>query len=157
MTKTVESAANTYTETETKTPVRDNLIMEVLAVEFEINTLLTNSLQGNHTGAILQIGQKASTDSDTINNRDKVSSWRPGMENIAMEATETGTGGASQPLVEYRDYGSAGGGKGFLIASPSLFLGIKGSVQIAARTATCRILYRLVKVSTEELIGLLRE
>lgn len=155
LTKTVESATNTYTETETASAVRGNLVMEIMAIELEINTLLSNTLASAHSGAILQVNKKASTDSRTINDNAVLRSWRPGHEQVAMEATETGAAGSSQPLVSYQEY--APGRKGFLMASPTLRLGIKGTLQIAARTATGRILYRLVKVSDSELLGLLSE
>ena len=71
------------------------------------------------------------------------------------EATESGGGATSQDMMHTEDF--AQGGRGFLIATDNIRLWIISSGESATNTVYGRILYRIVKVSAEELIGLVSQ
>ena len=51
----------------------------------------------------------------------------------------------------------SGGGKGFLLATDSIFVGILGTSQSAALTANYKLLYRFVEVGLQEYIGIVQQ
>lgn len=156
-------AANgeTYAESETTLPIRisDRQVMEVLAVEFDhqqdpfASPATTDpDTQQKHS---LQITTRSKTVILGINEPDLIDKSIVNQESQYSEVTEAGGAGMSSENVVLHDF--AGSGKGFLVASQSLFLGIDTTTAANSRTSDARILYRLVKVTAEELIGLVQQ
>jgi len=67
------------------------------------------------------------------------------------------TSGATVDNEPYEFRYDTGGGKGFLIATDSIFANVLGSSQGNAVTAGFKILYRFVEVGLEEYIGIVQQ
>jgi len=67
------------------------------------------------------------------------------------------TSGATVDVEPYEFRYDTGGGKGFLIATDSIFANIQGSSQATPVTAGFKILYRFVEVGLEEYIGIVQQ
>lgn len=162
MTPVTESVVGTFTQTETQLPVRIDArqVMEILGVEYQVPPGNIASAGGTSTdefqNGMTQITKRsqsaeiALSDADCV---DKVKIWT--MDKFA-EATETGGAGFNGDEVIWHDFASSG--FGFLVASQSMFLAIDWTtVHTPVLTSQARLLYRLVKVSAEELIGLVSQ
>jgi len=158
MTPVSEAAAGTFIEQQTVMPVRiDNRqVLEILGVETEISGGSQSAVDADtEVEIVIQLTKRTQTARVALQDPDIVHLRSQLVAQQYAEATETGGGPYSYSKTRYTDYAS--GGKGFLVAAQSLFLGVVGSATIAVVTARCRFLYRLVKVSAEELIGLVQQ
>lgn len=149
----IESSTNTPSTPETAT------IMEILGVEHsllggDIIGILTSksvnirgSISGKSSGATPAIVE--------IDDPDCLSVETITVAQTAFEATETGAAGSAARRTIFTDY--AAGGKGFLYAGKTIYSQVDGSVSASVVTHKCRVLYRLVKVTATELVGLLAQ
>lgn len=148
----------TYQETETALPnfLASTEVLEVLMAEYEYQMAVLASAAATsgdeshigqvHISARTQAAILALSDPACI---DKV---RPNSETQYGEATETGGAGLHRETVVLHDF--AQGGKGFLVAASSLFLGCIGSTAQFTGIVRARLLVRVVKVTAQELIGM---
>lgn len=152
-----ESAANTYTEVEVQAPARLSAfeVLEILGVEFRMNPGGTVADADEDAVLIFQVTETTQTGNVNMNNPDLISQVKQQLRQEAFEATETGGAGWAIDQTMYVDY--AAGGNGFLSAAQSLFLGIQGTGHAAISSCSARLLYKIVKVSANELIGLVSQ
>lgn len=162
LSRATEAVAGTAVETETQTPVRrsESLVMEILMAEFEFS-----GGGCGDTDADVAIEEKASITTRTsgstpavarLNDSSLISLAKIRYNVEYGEATETGGGGWSENRITRNDYSSSG--YGFLCAANSLFLQVDGSTSCeGVLAADARILYRLVKVTANELVGLVEQ
>ncbi len=157
MTPAVETSINTFIETETQMPVRisDRQVIEVLGVETHVNSVLGSGDLDEQFGVELAITKTTQTAVQVLSNSNMVHRRFAGGFMEFAEATETGGGPGMIELTQFVDYAKSG--KGFLVAANALFLGIIGVAQNNTRRVDARILYRIVTVSAEELIGLVSQ
>lgn len=158
LTSVVESAINTFTESETKIPARIGArqVIEVLAIEFEFAQPVELSPQViGETNHSIQMTTRTKDAPIRINDKDLISKWKPSTSVDYAEATETGGAAVSQEQTKHFDY--AAGAGGFLVGSTSIFLGIQSNGESAVVTGYARMLYKLVTVSAEELLGLVSQ
>lgn len=159
LTSVTESAAAVFTQSQTAMPVRISAleVMEILAVEYEITGGLFASLDADVTNVVqAQITEDSQSAMIALNNSNVIDKVRL-IENIIFsESTETGGAGFSTIRTILHNF--APNGKGFLYAGQSMFVGVdQFSGNPTVMTANIRILYRLVKVTANELIGLVRQ
>jgi len=76
-------------------------------------------------------------------------------ESVVIRNDATGVGVANHVAFTWHDFGSSGHGP--LTAARDFFIAVQGSTNVSAMSASARILYRLVKISTLELTGLIQE
>lgn len=153
------ATTNNFGQTETKTPVTigSKLIMEILAIEHQHTSWdvvsdadVTASFTCQLTSATLA-AQIALNDSRVI-----AMGFDEQLILEAFEGTETGGAGAAlQPNTRMDKY--AEGGKGFLYAGTSIFANINTVASNNIRSYRARILYRMVKVTDTELLGLVAQ
>ena len=157
----LEAAAGTAVEVETTLPVRigESQVVEILAVQWDI---IIGSPAGNTADLVADVIASLSKRSSgstpavvELSDPDCIDRVTIRQAIIALEATETGAGGLSQKLTIYHNF--AHGDKGFLVAANSLFLAIDGLSTLAVSQAFCRVLFRLVKVSAQDLLGLVSQ
>ncbi len=67
------------------------------------------------------------------------------------------TSGSTIKYMPYLQRYDTGGGKGFLVATDSIFVMVQGTSQASALTAHFKILYRFVEVGLEEYIGVVQQ
>ncbi len=67
------------------------------------------------------------------------------------------TSGASFVQMPWKERYDTGGGRGFLIATDSIFTQVSSNSQAAAITAHFKVLYRFVEVGLEEYIGIVQQ
>ena len=159
LTSVTESASAVYTQSETQMPVRIGAleVMEILAIEFEITGGLFVSIDQDLTNVLqAQITRNSQTAMIALNDSDIVDKVRYVESLMYAESTETGGAGFSSERVTLHDFGL--GGKGFLFAGQQMFVGVdQFSGTPTVSTCNARILYRLVKVTANELVGLVRQ
>lgn len=154
-----ESTVNTWTVAEVSTPILQNvgdntaIVMEILGVDFTLNPPDVINVTDTSIRAFLLHQTKASeptlTDSDVIHRQVRRSAV---IDTAATDATVVIINEADTRYVPL-----SSGGKGILHARKSIYLGIVGSNNSAAKEAVARILYRLVTVSAQELVGMLAD
>mgnify|MGYP001454210536 CR=1 FL=1 len=155
-----ESAVGTYTTESKQTPVvrESSKVMEILAVEWELDDASHVSIGAASGDEKFQSRAQLTTDekADIGSMATKGLIDKFGKETHSQFAEADETGGAGFSSVDTVLHNFAQGGKGFLTAAETFHLGVKGnSGENAVIGVSCRILYRLVKVSAEELLGLL--
>lgn len=148
--RVIESAANTFTQTEQPTPTTSigngkALVMEILRVIFSLEPGdgATGSVAGIHLSEASKTVWIGPGDNDHIASR-----------RVAIIITTSGLL-ADERIKPYEL--NDGGGNGLLVASKSLWLGIIGGSQAAALTGGCDILYRMKEVDAAELVGILQQ
>jgi len=148
--KLTESAADTFTELEITVPVmrvgmpnNRAQVIEVLWVEFDSKAGLLNA-----AGETISAQVTTSTKSDVVqlDDADLLAnhSWQ-------LNLLTSGASIMQQPF--HLDL-SDGAGHGLIVATPSLFFGIKGTSTGVATQQSFRIGYRFKNVSLSEFIGL---
>lgn len=157
LTPITESAANTYTQSETKVnPPSGQHVMEILAVETEQAKPDVAAGATGSRATRMQITTRTKSALTTLEDPDVIWKQVRRTETVYAEATETGGGPTALPLeVDLRDYSTSG--KGFLVASQSIFLAGHGSGQGAVGVYRGRILHKWVKVTSAELVQLTRQ
>lgn len=153
----VESAPNTYTETQIPLPLglvggaQANMALEVTSVVWD-NTR-PDIIATQNTRMESHIGTQSRTSIGSMNNPDVIDK---------LSTTILLPGAA--PLLgipefepnnrpTYHDL-TTGDGFGPLVAAQQLFVGVQGENNANTKTARGRLYYRLRKVSTAELLGL---
>jgi len=159
LTSVTEAVAGTLKQSETKMPIRiENLqVMEILKIQFEITGGSISGIDADHFAGINgQITETSETTLLALNDRNLIQNFRKLMVMQFAESTETGGGAFTIDYVFEFDYDV--GGKGFLYAGVSMFLAVKqDSSAPGVASLNARLLYKLVKVSANELIGLVRQ
>lgn len=160
LTRAAEATAGTFVETETQMPVQlqHREVIEVLAVQWRLNgggvgaSGLAADLNAALQGQITKVtkASMANLPDSTV-----VDSIQIQAQFAYAEATETGAVQQTEHRVVLHNFANAG--HGFLVASQSLFCAAQGSATLAKVQVGARILYRIVTVSAEELLGLVRE
>lgn len=159
LTTTIQTVATDYKESETKVPVRIQAleVMEILGVEYEIVGAAMNGKDADFTNNILMhlASDSRSTIIDLTSSKclDKHGQIVSGQ---AMEVTETGAAGYAYKSIVWHSF--AAGGKGFLYGQDQIFLGIdQDTIAQNLLTVRARVLYRLVKVTATELVGIVKQ
>lgn len=156
-----ESAVETLNEAETPLPIRisDRQVMEILGIMWLIKGTAPGALAADHTSTRHAQLTKRSIGTAAIDliPRNNIIDWVEFESNFSI--VTTGAGYNNRENTVWHDF--AGSGNGPLLASQSIFLQVvtiedttPGSERAAA---SVRILYRLVEVSAQELIGLVQE
>jgi len=160
LTTAIEATAGTAVESETNTPVsrEDILVMEILATQFKFALGSQSGQDADITGRFqCSITSRAVTGPAiagiNVGNTIDVASVMFTLQ--AFESTETGGGPALE--MESIVHNFAGNGKGFLTAAKTIYVQVDGITGLGVTECRCRLLYRLVKVSAEELAGLLSQ
>ena len=144
--RVVETGANTYTEAEIITPnmTEAGYVMEILRVFLELEEHGT-FLDGDEIIVSLHETTRAAmphiNDAGVIYNHGQVISFTTSgilmfMRNFTQDYTD-------------------GNGNGILTGRKALLLGIQGTSQAGAMAANINILYRLVKATPAEIVGLI--
>lgn len=158
-----EAALETLVEVETPMPIRisDRQVMEILGIMWLIKGSLPPSSGLDTASNIHSQLTKRSIGTAGIDliPRNNIIDWVSFETNFSLVgAAGTSYNGPRQNVV-WHDFSSSG--RGFLLASQSIFLqvvtasDVDGASELAA--ASVRILYKLVEVSAQELIGLVQE
>ncbi len=142
-----ESAANTFTEQAHSTPniAESGLVMELLKVQIEV---FQNALA---EGDQVQVA---------IYDRPLTSIPRlgdPGVIAKFNQYTKLTTSGAESMVTPVEFDLSDGGGNGWLYGKKSLYIAVVGTSQSDPMIADAVILYRLKKVTSVELVGLVQD
>jgi len=157
LTQVVESAANTFTEAITQMPVRLSArqVVEILGIELQRVGGLINAIDSD-LDAFSKIQLSKKSGNVALNSSDLLALHETRITIAAMESTETGAGLTMSQSTVFLDFAS--GGKGFLFAGQQVHLGVvSGAAAMSVITGRGRILYRIVTVSAEELIGILAQ
>lgn len=154
-----EEVLETLKEVETPLPVRigERQVMEILGVMWNINGGVQATVGVDKESQVqAQITKRSQATIDLVP-RNNIIDWVGFRETFNVV-----TSGVSYSMREqtiWHDFASSG--KGPLLASQSIFTQVKSTTDVAAgmqlATAAVRILYKLVQVSAEELIGLVQE
>lgn len=157
-----EAVLETLVEVETPMPVRigQRQVMEILGVLWNINA----GLDGNASIAVtLQFQAQLTKRSAGITSFDLVPKNNI-IDWVGFRETQTivTSGGARAVREQTIWHDFAAGGRGPLLASQSIFLQVLTTTDQPAQptqlgSASVRILYKLVQVTAEELIGLVQE
>lgn len=154
-----ETAANTFTQSSENAPTVQDigngkaLVMEILKARVDIQD--PDSVDGKTNLVSLQLTSQSK--SDTVSATDADLIVRQAI--TALNQTETTDDKVIFPprrRVETIDL-TDGAGHGVLFAGKTLFLGIKGSENSAAKSGNIRLLYRLKEVGAVELLGILQQ
>ena len=155
LTSVTESAAATFTQSETTMPITiDRQVMVIEKIQYEITGGLFASLDADNTNVVqAQITEDSQTAMISLNNNNVVDKVRINESIVFAESTETGGAGLSTQRVILHDFG-----KGFLYAGAKMFVGVdQFSGAPTVMTANIRILWRIVTVTEAELLGLVRQ
>jgi len=154
----VEDTAGTFKEVETRSVVdlSAGQVMEILKIQNEWKARTMGQQANAEFTRSAQISTKTQTAIQTLAQPEIIDKFSDGSNISYAEATETGAAGNDENQIEIHDF-SSGDGHGFLTATKSFFLGVQGKATFSVMRSSCRILYRLVKVSSAELIGLVQE
>lgn len=141
-----ESAANTFTEANLPTPnmTEAGYVMEVLRIYFEIEGDL-NLTDGDKLS--IAVYENSVTALPYYDDSGVILKWKYVAGVVAS--------GANKILLTYTQDYTDGAGNGLLVGRKEIKLGIEGLSQTNALKANFAILYRLVKVSPAELVGLI--
>lgn len=157
-----EAVLETPNEVETQMPIRisDRQVMEILGIMWHIKGSLPGNLAIDATSTVhAQLTKRpiAPANIDLIP-RNNIIDWVSFETNFSLITSGAGYNGPRENVI-WHDFSSSG--RGFLLASQSIHLLVvtitdaDGASERAA--ASVRILYKLVEVSAQELIGLVRE
>lgn len=154
-----EAVLETLVEVETAMPVRigERQVMEILGILWNINAGGAPAPQEKTVQFQAQLTKRAAgiTSFDLVP-KNNIIDW-VGFREI-HQFTTSGAGQMVREQVIWHDFAS--GGHGFLLASQSIFLQVVTTIDAGAAqlgSASVRMLYKLVQVSAEELIGLVQE
>lgn len=155
--RVVEEAAGTFFEgVQTQSPVipSSNVVMEILGILWEVDT---SGLQAVSADLQADLNYQITTSSQTavISVSDPACVNRVKLEFAAIRNDATGVAMQMEDTVIWHDWASSGHGP--LTAARKFFLGIRGNSAISAISFEARMLYRLVKVTEAELLGLIQE
>lgn len=156
-TNVVESAANTFTKVMTNTPCvfhalpgNKQLVMEILKIFADVAPEL---VAGTATQSTIGVSTKALTADPGFNNdviiRDSVL-----VNTLGARTAESHGVFSRQKLLVY-DL-TDGAGNGILVAAPQLCFFVMGAANVNAKNVNFKVLYRLLTVSSEELLGMLQ-
>ncbi len=155
----VQTVVNTIKEVETMTPVVMStyegraLVMEILKTEIYLdNPDLVNVQQ---TSVTVHIAKKGAIGSLSAQ-KDTVAEAQQGamvIDTAATDGTLAVAFGRNPIVQDHTD----GNGNGMIYANKSVWLQCMSSQCTNLKLATARILYRLIEVGAEELIGFIQE
>ncbi len=155
----VEASAGTQVEVETIVPVRisDRQVMEVLLVHWDASAGNFTTIDADRAVSTRFTITKRTkgTATTVLDDPDVIDAVIIAKELQFAEATETGGGMSQIENTIIHDFSSSG--HGFLVAAQSIFMSVRGDAAVAAARSRARILYKLVTVSAEELIGLVSQ
>lgn len=157
----VTANGSAFVQAETRTPVitGSRLVMELLGVEWETNIAALSSAaaaSADTAGTMLaQITDQTQTAIRPLANSRVVDKRVLGIQSQFAETTETGGAGFAYEEIRWNDF--AAGGSGVLSAANSFFLAVAGDAAISTGDVNARILYRMVTVGAEELIGIIAQ
>lgn len=159
LTSAVQTSATGFIESETAMPVRIQAleVMEILAIEYEFSGGSMQSVDAEFSNALIaNIYENSRTANIALNDSRCVDKAIIVLSMVTPESTETGAAGYAYENIILHDF--AKGGKGFLYAGQSMFVGVdQDALAVSLLTVAARVLYRLVKVTANELIGLVRQ
>jgi len=155
-----EAVAGTYViGTAQNTPVQqeDNIVMELLWVDFELNGASLNAIDGDATTEFqAQIVHRSQNALIGFNDSALIAHMKKVLFTQYAEATETGGAGGALDYLSRFELQDAKG-KGILFAGTQLFLAVRGSsTSGGAIDVNARLAYRLVKLPLAEAIGLIQ-
>lgn len=163
LTRASEVVAGDFIQSETALPVRisDRQVMEIMATEWDVTIPFPppDAVQSSrHRFASCQMSRRTQSGEMVLNDPDCIDKTKPSLDAIFAEASESGGAGGAYNGIILHDHAS--NGKGFLYAGTAIFLGldtsgITGDTTLVALSG--RVKYRLVKVTAEELIGLVQQ
>jgi hypothetical protein len=142
----IESGANTYTEKVIATPnlTEAGFVMEILKIFYEIESVLAEVSGDGILFAIQETSRVAVPD---ISDAGVILKERW----MLLVVTEGGKYTKLTSVVDYTD----GAGNGLLSARKELLMSVEGISQTIPMIIHFAILYRLVKVSPAEIVGLI--
>ena len=149
--RVVETAANTFTPVRIQLPVarrpgaKKITVIEVLNVLMDLNG--ESFLAADAVTVTLQFTTSAT--GQQLNNSNVWYFFR-----FAVTQLTSGTTIDYGPKEMRYD---TGGGRGFLLATDSIFATVVGSSQTGAVTANFKLLYRFVEIGLEEYIGIVQQ
>lgn len=150
-----ESAANTYTQTEISTPVvitsaGKAIVMEILKlfVQIESPEPLVNS------NGQVEVQITKNSESAMLGNSSARTIFFQKLRQQHLTAAAAVSSNWQEMVIF--DYQSADG-FGYLYGKSTMYLSIKGTSQTSVKDVRLKILYRLLEVSAEELIGIIGE
>ena len=154
-------SAGNYAESETRTPVvaGGKLVMEILKIQYDLPTPDMSSAGASSADELAQHDVHLSSKSETVIQNfienTVIDKARTKVMSQFAEATETGGAGFVVEEIVVHDL-TDGRGNGVLYAAQAIFLGslTSGITTVSPRV---RILYRLVKVSADELLGIIAD
>ena len=159
LTTAVQTVATDYIQSETSAPVRlaSLEVMEILGVEWSFLGASMQGLDAEFANILRAHISKATRGSPAaLNDPNVIDQMNIQLQTFFPEATETGGAGQSDQRVIYHDFSSSG--KGFLSAATAFFLGIDQDSQAQnLMTVQARMLYKIVKVTANELVGLISQ
>jgi len=154
----IQSAANTYTEKAWTTPVIPSLgkgkalVMELLKIFLNMDP--AEIIDAAASQVHCHIADRSDT---TIRGWDQshiLASYKEVIRTVDTAATDgtiVARSTAGNIVFDLTD----NNGNGVLFAKKEVYIAINSGVQVSTKTATFAILYRLVEVSAEELIGII--
>lgn len=156
--KVNESAAGVYTEgpgVPTGVSRANGIVMEVLGVQWKTNVSGLQALGADlqaQADAQLTTSTQSAIILDDIGDKAIVDTvkWE-----YAFQFTTSGSAMIFEPVVVWHDFASSGHGP--LTAAEEFFLGMIGSGSLTVQAQSARVLYRLVKVGSSELIGMIAQ
>lgn len=155
--KVVESAAGTFTEgsgAPTGLSRRERFAMEILGVQWIANFAGLQGLTADLQAQLHAQLTSASQDSIILDQWNSVIIDQYKIE-VAYVFTTSGATLALQEMTVFHDFASSGHGP--LTVASKFFLSLVGNSSLTVLSAACRILHRFVRVTDEELLGLLAE
>lgn len=153
----IETAAGTFTQSvATQSPVipASNVVMEILAVEWNLDHSGVQALSADQQANLeAQITSSSQIGMITFNDPALIDRAKDELAVIRNDAT--GVSVSVMDAIKLHDFGSSG--HGFLTAARQFFIANLSSTNLSPLQASARILYRLVKVTEAELLGLIQE
>ena len=154
----------TIVVSETNAPnMGTNQVMEILKAQYDHAMPVLASAgavsgdESNELQAIITQGSTPGTGNLVgLNDNRCIDRLHRKEESQFAETTETGGGPFASELITIHDF-TDGKGNGFLVSSQVIFLQVQGSNATMIQEVRARLLYRIVKVSSEELIALTRQ
>jgi len=157
----VTANGSTFATQETVTPVRrqESFVMEILAVQWRVPWRNIDSVGATSPDTERSIQAMITTTQQTaiisIANATVIDREDKQLETQFAEATETGGAGVAAPTITLNDFATSG--RGFLSAANVMHLAVDSNDSSYADNIDARILYRLVRVSSAELIGIIEQ
>ena len=152
-----ESTDGTYLETAAeRSPIviHSDRVMEILGYQWEFSGVLNPDANVDASGSIRgQVTSKSKTAMSLIDDADVVVKESIFLHREFAEGTPTGGAGWAAKATGYVSWSD--NGKGPLYAMPEVFVAVQGDTEWQTTNFSVKILYRLVKVTKDELLGLL--